>query len=303
MIDFEVKRLFSMILLAAIGLVSCNDDDEPLDVTAPTIEVEEPVMGERFQAGAHAHFEATFKDDIELATYKIDIHENFDGHSHGRIASGAEDPSLIKWTYSESFIIPEGLTLYEAALEDEIEIPSNTVAGPYHFIVQAIDKAGNSTGFQDNSAIEMEVYIVNNSQPVVDITNLENDELEIEVGVLFMAEGNVTDPTTGTYAGMHALEVVLGEGTHDDHDHDHGGRIAEDDLIDQDFEENDLAQFMVDDAIILDKVFESINFTLSKDQLDDLVAEEIDHLILTIKVHDEQGNITVSNTEVHIHQD
>ena len=117
-----------------------------------------------------------------------------------------------------------------------------------------------------------------------------------------MVTGEVADPTTGEYAGMHAMEVVLGEGHDGEHSHDHG-RIAEDDFIDFDVDEASLAEFMVDDVIMLDKVFEHINFTLSQDQLNDLVAEEVDHLLLTIKVHDEQGNIAISITDVHIHMD
>jgi hypothetical protein len=54
---------------------------------------------------------------------------------------------------------------------------------------------------------------------------------------------------------------------------------------------------------MLDKVFEEINFVLSQGQLDELVAEEVDHLMLMIKVHDEQGNIAVSKTDVHVHTD
>jgi len=132
---------------------------------------------------------------------------------------------------------------------------------------------------------------------------LVDDELEIEVGTVFMVTGDVTDPTTGEYEGMHSLEVILGEDSHEEHEHDHGGRIAEEDLIDVHFEEEELAQFMVDGAIILDKIFETINFTLSEAELDELIEEEIDHLKLTISVHDEQGNIAVSNTEVHVHTD
>lgn len=98
---------------------------------------------------------------------------------------------------------------------------------------------------------------------------------------------------------MHMLKVNLGEG----HDHDHGGRLAEEDLIDVTVEEEELQQFMVDDLIIMDKVFESINFSLSQTQLDDLISEEGDHLLLQIKVFDEQGNISISNTVVHVHME
>lgn len=292
--------LFISLILGLAGLFSCDDDMDMIDVTAPSIEVKAPHEGEFLLAGEYLQFEATLTDDLELATYNLEIHENFSGHAHGRIAGSQEDPSLLKWSFKESYIIPAGLIIYQAIHEDDILIPTNTIAGPYHFIVQAIDASGNATNFQDDSAVEMEVYITNDSQPVINITNLENEELDLEVGVVFMVEGDVTDPTIGEYAGMHAIDIVLGEG---DHDHSHDGRVAEDDLIDAYFKEEELDQFMVDGAIILDKVFENINFSLTQDQLDELIAEEIDHLLLSIKVFDEQGNIAVSNTDVHIHMD
>lgn len=298
-----MKNLLAICLLIISTLLifsSCDEGEDIIDTTAPTIEVEEPVNGEYFIAGDYVHFEAKFTDDFELATYNMEIHDNFGGHAHGRIANAKSDPSLIKWVYKQSFLIPEGVTLFQAILEDEIDIPSNAMAGPYHFIVQAIDQAGNATSFQDDSAVELEVFITNDSQPIINITNLIEGELEIEVDELFVVEGTVTDPTTGEYAGMHSMEVVLGEGNHEGHDHSHG-RIAEDDLVDADYEEEELKQFMVDGAIILEKVFEDINFTLSQGQLNDLIEEEVDYLLLTIKVFDEQGNIAVSNTDVHLH--
>ena len=294
------KYSFFMVLISVL-VVGCDDPDL-IDITAPTIDVKVPNQSSGIEAGGYLPFEAAFIDDFELATYNIEIHDNFGGHSHGRIAATYNDPSLIKWAFKQSFLIPDGLTLFQAVFENEVLIPSNAIAGPYHFIVQAIDKAGNATSFQDNSAVELEVYMTNVSQPIITITNLVEDELEIKVDVVFMVEGDVADPTTGEYAGMHSMSVVLGEGVHDD-DHSHGGRVVEEDLIDVTFEEEELQQFMVDDLIILDKVFESINFSLSQTQLDELISEEVDHLLLQIKVFDEQGNISISNTVVHVHME
>lgn len=297
-----MRKLSIYMIIILLAIISC-DDLELIDTSAPSIEVEKPLKGDYFHAGKHAIFHAKFVDDFELATFNIEIHENFSEHSHGRITAMDQDPSLIKWAFKQSFLIPEGLTLYQAILEEEIKVPSNALAGPFHYIVQAIDKEGNSTSFQNDSAVELEVYITNDSQPMINITNLIEDELEIEVGVRFMVEGDVSDPTIEDYAGMHSLGVVLGAGLSDNQDHSHGGRIAKVDLIDFHFEEQELIQFMIDGDIILEKVFEYIEFTLSQAHMEDLIAEEIDHLQLTIRVIDEQGNIAVSNTDVHVHLD
>ena len=295
-------RVFFLYMVLIVILLAGCDDLDLIDTSAPTIEVKVPEQGSAIIAGDFLPFEAAFVDDFELATYNIEIHDNFGGHSHGRIAATYNDPSLIKWAYKESFLIPYGLTLFQAIFDEEVLIPSDALAGPYHFIVQAIDRAGNATNFQDDSAVELEVYISNDSEPIITITNLIDDELEIEADVLFMAEGNVVDPTIGEYGGMHSMNVVLGEGNIE-HDHDHGGRVAAADLIDAFFEEQELQQVMVNDAIILDKVFEYINFTLSQTQLDELISEDVDHLLLQITVFDEQGNIAISNTDVHVHLD
>jgi hypothetical protein len=292
----------SLLFVLAI-LAGCDESNETIDTSAPTIEIADPAFGESFIAGGSVHFEASFADDIELGVFKIDIHNYFDGHGHGRVAKSTEDPGLVKWAFSQSFDFDSGLKNSEVSLDDELEIPLNTMAGPYHFIVSAVDKSGNATSYQDNSTKEIEIYLTNSSMPVVDITNLTNDELEIEVGEIFMVTGSVTDPTDGQYAGMHAIEIVLGESHEGEHDHDHGGRIAEDDLIDFDLDEEALEPFMVDDAIVLDLIFEDINFNLTQEQLNELIAEDVDHLQLMIKVYDEQGNIAVSVTEVHIHMD
>ena len=206
--------------------------------------------------------------------------------------------------------------MYAAQHDDDILIAENAMAGPYHFIVQAVDQAGNATNYQDGSTIEFEVLITNDSQPVVTITNLVEGELEIQEGVRFQVQGDISDPTTGTYSGFHWLEVLLGEDQEESHEHVHAssrhdeselymhGRTSQDEheaLIDADYEGSELDVFVTEGVIQLDQVFESIDFTLSQQQLDELTSEGVDHLLLSIKVKDEQGNLTISRTAVHIH--
>ena len=290
------------VLALSLFFASCSSDsDEPVDVTIPEIDMHEPHAHDEFAAGQNITFEAVFTDDVELGSYSIDVHDNLDGHGHGRIAQPKNDPSLERWIFKQNYPIPEGYIRYEAA--EDIPISENAVAGPYHFIVQAVDAAGNATNYQDGSTVEIEILITNDSQPVVNITNIVDDELEIEVGEPFVVEGDISDPTTGEYAGMHSMEILLGEDHEDEHEHIHG-RILQDGheyLIDEDYEGTELEAFMVEGVIQLDQVFESINFILSEEQHDELESEDVDHLMLTISVIDEQGNMTINETVVHIH--
>lgn len=297
-------------ILAATAIVSfmfsaCDNDDPGIvDTEAPTIEISDPANGAFMAAGEYAHLEAVFTDNVELGSYDIDVHNTFDGHTHGRVAQRNEDPSLLKWSYKQSFSIPAGRKNYDAHLHDEIMIIGNAMAGPYHFIVQAVDASGNATSYADGSTVELEVYITNDSQPVVNITNLENGELEIETGVLFTVEGDITDPTTGQYAGIHAVEAMLGEEHQHEHDNHTDGRIAEEDqsnLFEVVYEGSALDPFINGGAIMLNALFEDIGFVLSANQLNKLISENIDHLILTIKAFDEQGNIAFHFTSVHVH--
>ena len=95
-----ISAIFSVLLIT--GCIS--DDGDPVDITAPEIEVNHPEAGTQFAAGGYVQFEGTFKDDLELGSYSIDIHDNLDGHGHGRIAAPSDDPSLIKWS-SKNFAI------------------------------------------------------------------------------------------------------------------------------------------------------------------------------------------------------
>ena len=310
------RQILILLLISSIFAGCIFSSDDLIDITAPEINVLEPHERDELAAGEFITFDATFMDDLELGSYSIDVHDNLDGHGHGRIAQPKDDPGLERWIFKKNYEIPEGYIMYAAQHDDDILIAENAMAGPYHFIVQAVDQAGNATNYQDGSTIEFEVLITNDSQPVVTITNLVEGELEIQEGVRFQVQGDISDPTTGTYSGFHWLEVLLGEDQEESHEHVHAssghdeselymhGRTNQDEheaLIDADYEGSELDVFVKEGVIQLDQVFESIDFTLSQQQLDELTSEGVDHLLLSIKVKYEQGNLSISRTAVHIH--
>ncbi len=294
-------RLFALVAFATtISLFSaCDSDDDDVDSAHPEITLTEPGNWDSFQAGDYIPMQAEIVDDMALSQFQVEIHDNFGGHTHARVAQRSTDPSLVKWSDRLVFTVPNGTTEYTVAFDQELSIPDNAMAGPYHFIVSALDQTGNATSFQDGSTKEVTILITNNSMPIVALSGPA--ELEIAVGVPFIVEGVIRDelPLAGDYAGLESIEVMLGEAEEDEHEHDHG-RVADDDLIDFDVEEAELENYMVDGVISVKKIFESINFTLSSAQYADLASEDVHHLALTISVLDKQGNIAVHRTEVEM---
>lgn len=276
---------------ACLALAACESDLPP-DLTPPHIELDNPKMGGKFSAGTYIPFNALFSDDQSLGTFSIDIHNAFDDHGHGRIA---EDPELSKFSYKRNFELPPS-TAHIIALPEEIFIPVETMAGPYHFIVQAIDAVGNATSFQDASNVEREIQITNASMARVDITNILNDELEIEADFPFIVEGTITDPPHPALQGFELVYIALGE-PDEGHAHEHE-RMAEN-LFENYTEGSQLDPYYNQDGSL--NLSKLINFTPGSQDLSTLQNEGVDHLVLTIEVHDIQGNITFELVPVHIH--
>ncbi len=75
----------SAILLFSTLFSACTNDSE--DVSKPVINLIEPEDGHALKIGAAVHFEMELSDDTELRSYKVDIHNNFDGHNHTKAVS------------------------------------------------------------------------------------------------------------------------------------------------------------------------------------------------------------------------
>jgi hypothetical protein len=132
---------FSIICLTAIfsiTFVACKEDS---DTTKPEINLIEPADDDVLQIGGEhgVHFEAEFSDNEMLASYKVDIHPNFDNHGHAatKDATGIVDFEFEKtWTLSGK---------NQAIHHHEIEIPENATPGHYHLMVYCTDAAGNES--------------------------------------------------------------------------------------------------------------------------------------------------------------
>ncbi len=138
------------IIIIMFAAWSCSKDE--VDDEPPVINMNEshhyPQACDTVYVGETFTFMATFTDNQELGAYSIDIHHNFDHHSHSTEAEECEPdppktPTEDVFLFIQSYTISEGLTTYEA--EVNIEIPANADTGDYHFFVALTDKEGWQT--------------------------------------------------------------------------------------------------------------------------------------------------------------
>ncbi len=143
------KNILTLTLLCALCACSSSDDSETTkDMTPPVISSEgitaNPIDCQVYQRGGVISFNYVFTDDTELGSYNIEIHNNFDHHTHS--TSSVECPMDEKktpvnpWIYNQDFTIPTGQKKYNSRID--IPIPADIDSGDYHFMVRVTDKAG-----------------------------------------------------------------------------------------------------------------------------------------------------------------
>ena len=100
----KTKNYLSIIsiLFFSFLFVSCSKEDEG-DTIKPVIDLLEPEEGAILRIGSShgVHFEMNLHDNEAIASYKINIHNNFDGHSHTRASeAGITKPFTFERTYT-----------------------------------------------------------------------------------------------------------------------------------------------------------------------------------------------------------
>lgn len=130
------------IFIVALLFASCSDD-EVIDTEKPAIIVHEPHQEDAFAPGSELHVEASFTDNEELAAYKIEIHEDFDEHTHAILKTSHD---LNPWNWEETFPIAAGLNSYDAVKHFQIPTEVNGMPiseGAYHLGIFVTDRSGN----------------------------------------------------------------------------------------------------------------------------------------------------------------
>lgn len=152
------KHIF--FLLIAIQIISCTTDDGiDKDEQKPTITINYdngfPQPCTELKKGNTYNFRAIATDNKVLASYSLDIHNNFDHHTHDD--QGAQcDLEPIKQAinpliFMENFSIENSQTSYEINIA--ITIPNDIDTGDYHCQYSITDE----TGWQSRTSIDMKI--------------------------------------------------------------------------------------------------------------------------------------------------
>lgn len=141
--------------ILAFALFSCGDNDDK-DMQKPEIEISFPQNCIQLQRGESFTFRAQFSDNVELGSYNIEIHHNFDHHSHSTDNVECEldekKTTLIKtWIFNRDYAIPAGQKAFEA--NNAIPVPDDVDAGDYHFMARLTDRSG----WQQQAAISVKI--------------------------------------------------------------------------------------------------------------------------------------------------
>ena len=126
------NTIYAILLLCALSACGSNDDEEK-DMQMPVISGQNitanPIDCQQYQRGSVIPFHYLLLDNKELGAYNIEIHNNFDHHTHGttsaECAMEEEKKPQKPWIYNQDFTIPADID-----------------AGDYHFMVRLTDHAG-----------------------------------------------------------------------------------------------------------------------------------------------------------------
>lgn len=142
---------FIVALLTFLSACEKNIDTEKPVIDLSIVDAF-PLNCDTMYFGETFELKVLFSDNAELGSYSIDIHNNFDHHSHSTEVTectlGPVKNPVNPFVFIDDYQIPVGSTEYETNLT--ISIPTGDDNGDfddgdYHFFISLTDKEGWST--------------------------------------------------------------------------------------------------------------------------------------------------------------
>jgi hypothetical protein len=152
----NTSKIIILLVVLSILLNACQDDDKP------TIDTEKPLIDltilDAFPTSCDTLYfdepfivKALLTDNVELGAFNIDIHNNFDHHTHStefeQCTLGAVKTAENPYVYIQDYTLP---VTNEFTTDVSMTIPSSDGTdlydeGDYHFQIRLTDKEGWST--------------------------------------------------------------------------------------------------------------------------------------------------------------
>lgn len=151
---------FNYVFLLLSLLASCSDSDSiDKDEEKPVITINYdggfPQACEQLKRGETYIFKVLATDNQALASYSLNIHNNFDHHTHDdqdvNCALDDKKDAINPLLVNENYAIEGGPTSYE--IEIEVIIPNDVDTGDYHCAYSVTDE----TGWQARTSVDIKI--------------------------------------------------------------------------------------------------------------------------------------------------
>ncbi len=157
----RILKLIIPVVLVLSFLAACVKDDDK-EILPPEIEIISPWYCDTiyFNEPVTYRFKIIDKSEVGLGNFSMDIHNNFNQHSHGSHISCAMDPQKNPVNpYEEVWIVSLPDNEYEYLLEMEITMPlmkddtHEHDQGDYHFHIYLT----NAEGYQTFTSLDVKL--------------------------------------------------------------------------------------------------------------------------------------------------
>lgn len=174
-----------------LGFFACGVDDMP-----PAVQIQTELMPTSVAMGDSMRIAVQFTDNEALNQFKIDIHSNHDGHSHGKTQQ-----ALAKW----DTLIIGSLSGSSDAIDFSIKIPTGFLPGPYHFTVYCLDKNGNE------SSANIPLLFKDATDTVAPVVQLQIPMANATISSPFSVQASISDQLSDGSAAseLNRVEVIL----------------------------------------------------------------------------------------------
>ncbi|WP_111307875.1 DUF4625 domain-containing protein [Confluentibacter sediminis] len=153
-----IKHLFFILFSACI--ISCSSDDSvDKDEEKPTITIQYaggfPQACAELQKGQTYTFKAKVMDNKALASYSLDLHHNFDHHTHDDQGETCDlnpiKQAVNPFIFMKNYTIEGHQTAYEINIS--LTIPNDIDSGDYHCSYSVTD----ATGWQSRTSVDIKI--------------------------------------------------------------------------------------------------------------------------------------------------